>query len=266
MSTLDASAPLLVSVEGPVARVRLNRPEKRNAFDEQLAAALIQAFEELAARPEVRVAVLSGEGPTFCAGGDLDWMRRAAQRSRAENLADAAQFQRTFETIDRAPFAVVARVHGAALGGGAGLVAACDVALAAEGTQFGFTEVRLGLVPGVISPYVLRRIGPGAARRWFVTGERFDDGEALRMGLVHGVAPEPQLDIEVRRSVDAILASSPAAVGGAKAVLRALLAAGGDREAQQRIAREAIAEARSSPDGREGTSAFLEKRKPRWAP
>ncbi|MFM8980178.1 MAG: enoyl-CoA hydratase-related protein [Planctomycetia bacterium] len=261
-----APSPLSVVVEGAVARVRLERPEKRNAFDERLAAALEQAFAALAARPEVRVAVLSGAGAAFCAGGDLEWMRRAAQRSRAENLDDAAAFQRTYEAIDTAPFAVVARVHGAALGGGAGMVAACDVALAAEGTTFGFTEVRLGLVPGVISPYVLRRIGPGPARRWFVTGERFDAEEAQRMGLVHGVAPEAQLDVEVTRVVDALLACSPQAVAHAKAVLRAQAAAGGDRELQQRLAREAIADARASADGREGTTAFLEKRKPRWAP
>lgn len=266
MSAVDADLPVLVHVEGPVARVRLNRPAKRNAFDEALVDGLVKAFEGLAARSDVRVAVLSGEGQTFCAGGDLEWMRRASLRSKAENLEDAAQFQRAFETLDTAPFAVVARVQGAALGGGAGLVAACDVALAAEGTQFGFTEVRVGLVPGVIAPYVLRRIGPGEARRWFVTGERFDDGEALRMGLIHGVAPEAQLDVAVKRIVDAVLASSPAGVAKAKSVLRALLEAGGEREAQQKIAREAIAEARATPDGREGTSAFLEKRKPRWAP
>jgi methylglutaconyl-CoA hydratase len=145
-------------------------------------------------------------------------------------------------------------------------VAACDVALAAEGTVFGFTEVRLGLVPGVISPYVLRRIGAGAARRWFVTGERFGESEALHMGLIHGVAPEAQLDVEVRRVVDAVLACSPEAVAHAKVVLRAQQAAAGDRDLQQRLAREAIADARASADGREGTTAFLEKRKPRWAP
>lgn len=259
-------SPLSVSVEGAVARVRLERPEKRNAFDERLAAALEQAFASLAARGDVRVAVLSGAGAAFCAGGDLEWMRRAAQRSREENLADAAAFQRAYEAIDTAPFAVVARVHGAALGGGAGMVAACDVALAAEGTSFGFTEVRLGLVPGVISPYVLRRIGPGPARRWFVTGERFDADEAQRMGLVHVVAPEAQLDVEVTRVVDALKACSPQAVAHAKAVLRAQAAAVGDRDLQQRLAREAIADARASADGREGTTAFLEKRKPRWAP
>lgn len=263
---MASDAPVVVEVEGAVARVRLARPEKRNAFDEALAAALVTAFADLAARGGVRVAVLSGEGATFCAGGDLAWMRRAADRSRAENLADAAAFQQAFESIDTAPFAVLARVHGAALGGGAGLVAACDVALAADGTTFGFTEVRLGLVPGVISPYVLRRIGPGEARRWFVTGERFDATEALRLGLVHVVAPEAQLDVEVRRVVDAVLASSPAAVAHAKVVLRAQLAAGGDRAEQQRLAREAIADARASADGREGTGAFLERRKPRWAP
>lgn len=265
---MAASAPLVTTtVEGPVARVRLERPEKRNAFDEHLAAALAAAFQALAGRDDVRVVVLSGAGEAFCAGGDLDWMRRASTWSEAENLADAARFQGAFEAIDRCPKPVVGRIHGAALGGGAGLVAVCDVALAAEGTVLGFPEVRLGLVPGVIAPYVVRKIGVGQARRLFLTGERFDAAFAERLGLVHASVPAGRLDAEVAAVVGHLLAGAPGGQGGAKALVRAL-AALGDPVADEglRLAREAIAGARASPDGREGLAAFLGKRKPRWAP
>jgi methylglutaconyl-CoA hydratase len=259
--------PLETTIEGGVARVRLNRPAKRNAFDEVLSAALRETFHGLTNRADVRVVVLSGNGETFCAGGDLEWMRRAAGWTREENLADAAAFQGAFEAIDRCAKPVVARVHGAALGGGAGLVAVCDVAVAATGTLLGFPEVRLGLVPGVISPYVVRKIGVGHARRLFLTGERFDATVAERLGLVHAVAPVDQLDAEVDGIVAHLMAGAPGGQSGAKDLVRAL-AALGDPCAPEglRLAREAIANARASPDGREGTGAFLEKRKPSWAP
>ena len=267
MSVGNAHLGLQLLIEGDVARVRLDRPEKRNAFDEALNSALAATFRDLAKRDDVRVVVLSGKGDTFSAGGDLEWMRRAAGWSREENLADASAFQHAFEAIDRCPKPVVARVHGAALGGGAGLVAVCDIALAAAGTVLGFPEVRLGLVPGVISPYVVRKIGVGQARRLFLTGERFDASVAERIGLVHGVVPLEQLDAEVDAVVGHLLAGAPGGQGGAKALLRAL-AALGDPCAPEglRVAREAIAQARASSDGREGIAAFLEKRKPRWAP
>lgn len=254
-------------VTGAVAQVRLNRPGKRNAFDEHLAEALRLAFEGLSVRDDVRVVVLSGVGEAFCAGGDLAWMKRAAGWTHAENLADATAFQAAFVAIDRCPKPVVARVHGAALGGGAGLVAVCDVAVAASGTVLGFPEVRLGLVPGVIAPYVVRKIGVGQARRLFLTGERFDAALAERLGLVHGVVPLEQLDAEVHGVVSHLLQGAPGGQAGAKALVRAL-AALGDPTAPDglRLAREAIAEARASSDGREGAGAFLEKRKPRWAP
>lgn len=256
-----------VRVERQVAHVRLDRSERRNAFDEHLAAALKTAFTEVASRADVRVVVLSGAGEAFCAGGDLQWMKRAAGWSRAENQADAAAFQQAFEAVDRCPKPVIVRVHGAALGGGAGLVAVCDVALAATGTTLGFPEVRIGLVPGVISPYVVRRIGVAAARRLFLTGERFDAEVALALGLVDGVAPPEQLDAEVETVVQHLLAGAPGAQGGAKSLVRALAALGDPCSAEGlRLAREAIAEARASEEGREGIGAFLEKRKPRWAP
>ena len=259
--------PLETTIADGAARVRLNRPAKRNAFDEVLTAALTETFRDLGRRPAVRVIVLSGNGEAFCAGGDLEWMRRAADWSREQNLADAAAFQGAFETIDHCPKPVVARVHGVALGGGAGLVAVCDVAVAATGTLLGFPEVRLGLVPGVISPYVIRKIGIGHARRLFLTGERFDASVAERLGLVHAVAPLEQLDAEIEKIVASLLAGAPGGQKGAKELVRSLAALGDPcSPAGLTLAREAIAFARASPDGREGTGAFLEKRKPSWAP
>jgi methylglutaconyl-CoA hydratase len=259
--------PLETTIAGAVAHVRLNRPSKRNAFDEVLSAALAETFRDLGRRPAVRVVVLSGNGETFCAGGDLEWMQRAAAYSREQNLADAAAFQGAFEAIDRCKKPVVARVHGAALGGGAGLVAVCDVAVAATGTLLGFPEVRLGLVPGVIAPYVARKIGFGQARRLFLTGERFDASVAERLGLVHAVAPLDQLDAEVDGIVAHLLAGAPGGQAAAKALVRALAGVGDPCSPEGlRLAREAIALARASPDGREGMEAFLGKRKPTWAP
>lgn len=251
-----------IECEGPVARVWLDRPLVRNAFDDRTAHTLAVAFGELSTREDLRVVVLGGTGKVFCAGGDLEWMRRVAEYARSENLRDAEAFQDAFEKIDRCPLPVVARVHGAALGGGAGLVAACDIAVAAEGTLFGFPEVRLGLVPGVISPYVLRKIGPSRTRHLFLTGERFDAAEALRIGLVHRVVSDGELDEAVDAVVQDLLKCAPEGIRGAKRLVHQLLDADPGEEA--RIAREAIADARASDDGREGLEAFLERRKPRW--
>jgi methylglutaconyl-CoA hydratase len=253
-----------VETDGPVARVWLDRPLVRNAFDDGTAHLLAVAFGELGAREDLRVVVLGGVGKAFCAGGDLEWMRRVAEYARAENLRDAEAFQDAFERIDRCPLPVVARVHGAALGGGAGLVAACDVAVAADGTLFGFPEVRLGLVPGVISPYVLRKLGASRTRHLFLTGERFDAREALRVGLVHRVVPEGELDEAVDAVVGSLLQCAPEGVRGVKELLRGLQDA--DAADAARLAREAIADARASADGREGLTAFVERRKPGWCP
>jgi methylglutaconyl-CoA hydratase len=243
--------------------VRLDRPEKRNAFDDHVARALVEAFASFEKDRAMRVVVLGGNGPVFCAGGDLEWMKRAAAYSEAENLRDAEGFQRAFEAIDRCPVPVVGRVQGAAMGGGSGLVAACDVAVATETAVFALPEVRLGLVPGVVAPYVIRKIGAGEARRFFLTGERFDAATALRIGLVHAVVPEAHLDGEIGGLVQSLLAGAPEGIRRAKALIRALEGAG-ERAAE--LSRRAIAEARASDDGREGMAAFLERRKPRWAP
>jgi methylglutaconyl-CoA hydratase len=252
-----------VRIEEDVARVTLRRPEKRNAFDDATAAELERAFLDLAGRPSMRAVVLAGEGRVFCAGGDLAWMRRVADYTPDENLADAAAFQRAYEAIDTCPCPVVARVQGAALGGGTGLVAVCDVVVAAHGTKFGCPEVRLGLVPGVVSPYVARRIGPGRARRLFVTGEILDAEEARGIGLVDHVVEEDALDARVEEVLAGLKLASPDAARRAKALIRALAGAP-SREEEARIARAAIADARASDDGREGTRAFLERRRPGW--
>jgi methylglutaconyl-CoA hydratase len=256
-------ARILVETEAAVARVRLDRPEKRNAFDDVMAAELDAAFAGLEAEPDLRAVVLEGAGEVFCAGGDLAWMRRVAGYTREENLRDAAAFQAAFERIDRFPLPVVARIQGAALGGGAGLAAVCDIVVAAADARIGFPEVKLGLVPGVISPYVVRRIGPGHARRLFLTGETFDGYEAQRIGLVHVAAPEKDLDSEVALVLEKLMEVSPPGARACKRLVHELLARPGDA---LRTAREAIADARASDDGREGTAAFLEKRRPGWLP
>ncbi|HVG94696.1 MAG TPA: enoyl-CoA hydratase-related protein [Planctomycetota bacterium] len=258
-------APVRVEKDRAVATVVLDRPELKNAFDDRLAKALRETFEALSADASVRVIVLRGSGDTFCAGGDLAWMRRSGALPKAQNLEDARGFASAYAAVDRSPKPVVARVAGVALGGGAGLVAACDVAIAAEDTVFGFPEVRLGIVPAAISPYVASKIGWSEARRWFLTGERFDAATARRMGLVHEVVPAADLDAVVRKSVDALLACGPEAVARAKRLLKGLNALAPDGAMLDVTARE-IADARASAEGQEGLTAFLEKRRPSWAP
>jgi len=187
-----------VARNGAVATVTLDRAERRNALDPELLAELTGAFRDLSERDDVRVVVLRGAGPAFCAGADLDRMAASRDLSWEDNVADAERMAEAFEAVDACPKAVVARVHGAAFGGGAGLVACADIAVAADGTTFAFSEVRLGLLPATISPYVLRAIGPGATRALFTTGRRFDAEEARRLGLVHEVAPEDRVDAIAR--------------------------------------------------------------------
>ena len=206
--------------DGAVATVTLNRPDRRNALDPGLLEALTDSFGDLAVDPVVRIVVLRGAGPAFCAGADLDWMAATRQLSREENVADAERMAAAFEAVDACPKAVVAGVHGAAFGGGAGLVACADVAIAAEGTTFAFSEVRLGLVPATISPYVLRTVGPGATRALFTTGRRFDADEALRLGLVHHVAAENRFETALVEVVESLLSSGPEAVAACKRLVQ----------------------------------------------
>lgn len=250
-----------VESKGPVGRVVLNRPDVRNAFDERLIAEIPQAFASLPA--ETRVVVLAAEGPVFCAGADVNWMKKSKSYTEEENARDAAAMAAMLRAIDECPRPVLARVHGSALGGGSGIVAACDIAVAVEGAQFGFTEARLGLIPSVISTFVLPKIGPRAARRYFLTAERFGAPEALAMGLVHEVVPADRLDARIDFFVGELLQCGPSAVAEAKKLIRE--AWGMPREKAIEHTVRKVAALRVSPEAQEGLGAFLEKRKPNWA-
>ena len=244
---------LRVTRDGPVLRVTLARPEKRNAFDAVLIAELAEAFADVG---DARAVVLAGDGPSFSAGADLEWMRASVELTGEENLADALRVRRMLLSIDTCPAPVLARVHGHALGGAGGLIACADVAVAAEDAVFGFSEVKLGIIPAVISPFVLGKIGPTAARRYFLTGERFDAETALRIGLVHEVADD--LDVAVERVVGELLSAGPLAVRWAKRLIR-------DRPSGPETARW-IADRRASDEGQAGLRAFLDKTPPPWVP
>ena len=237
--------------DGPVLRVTLARPERRNAFDAALIAKLTEAFADVG---DARAVVLAGDGAAFCAGADVDWQRSSIDLGYDDNVADAMRLFEMCEAIDRCPAPVVARVQGYALGGGSGLVACSDIALADSETVFGFTEVRLGIIPAVISPFVLARIG-AAARRYFLTGERFGAEVALRIGLVSEIA-DGDLDARVDSVVSDLLAGGPEAVRAAKALVRER--PGGDEAARIAAAR------RTSDEGQDGLRAFLEKRTAAW--
>ena len=245
-----------------VEYLELNRPEVRNAFNEGMIAELTWWADSVKADASVRAAVVSGAGPTFCAGADLDWMARMAAFSYDQNLDDASEAARLFNALDQLPVPLIGRVHGAALGGGCGLAAICDIVVAAEDAVFGFTEVRLGLIPAVISPFVINKIGRSATRELFLTGERFSARRACDLHLVHSVVPADQLDADVSRFVAALLKGAPGALTAAKR----LIAEVGRRGSSDvgTICAEAIADRRASDEGREGVSAFLEKRDPSW--
>lgn len=245
------------------ALVTLNRPEVHNAFDEALVAHLLNELRHLEASDKVRVVLLTGSGKTFCAGADLAWMRRTAGYGRAENLADALGLAELLKALDHLAKPTIALVQGPAYGGGVGLVACCDLAVAAWGARFRFSEVRLGLVPAVISPYVVTAIGPRAARRYFLTAEEFDAAEARRLGLVHEVVEETRLFEQARTWSELLLQNGPRAMAAAKEMVRTV--ARGPVDDRMTVATaEKIAELRASDEGREGMSAFLEKRRPGW--
>jgi methylglutaconyl-CoA hydratase len=256
---------LRVERQGAVARVTLARPEVRNAFNAELIAALREAFERLSVEaPEtLRAVVLAGEGKAFCAGADIEWQRAAKSLSMEENEADAGRLQEMLAAIDECPVPVVAAVHGAALGGGMALCCVADVTLATADTIFGFTETKLGLIPAVISPFVLPRIGEGPARALFLSGERFGSERALGIGLLSEVVPdEPALHARVEAILEEVLSSGPEAARNAKAMIREQrgLSRG---DALERTVLWA-ARQRVSPEGQEGLGAFLEKRPPSW--
>jgi len=235
----------------------------RNAFDDVLIAELTDAFAGISEDPQIRVAVLLGDGPSFCAGADVAWMRKAGGYSREENEADAGRMAWMLRTIDSCGKPVLVAVHGHAIGGGVGLVAAGDIAIAAEGTLFSLAEVKLGILPSVISPYVLRAIGPRQARDLFLTGDRFDAREALRIGLVHQVVPAEELHEACRKKIESLLSSGPEATAAAKSLIDRV--AGMHPEQALPLTVRTIAERRASDEAREGLAAFLEKRSPSWA-
>ncbi|MFM8681978.1 MAG: enoyl-CoA hydratase/isomerase family protein [Alphaproteobacteria bacterium] len=249
--------------EGGVARLVLDRPEIHNAFDDALIASLTEALLRVEADPGVRVVVLAGEGRSFSAGADLNWMKRMALYSEEENRRDADALARLMRTLDRLAKPTVAAVHGAAIAGGCGLVACCDVAIASERASFSISEVRLGLIPAVIGPYVVGAIGQRAARRYVLTAEAFDAREALRIGLVHAVVPAEALAGEVQALCARIVANGPAALAAAKELVRDVARAPLDDALVAETARR-IAAIRVSPEGREGIASFLEKRRPGW--
>jgi methylglutaconyl-CoA hydratase len=244
---------LRIERDGDVLRVTLARPETRNAFDASLIIELAEAFVDVGTS---RAVVLAGDGPSFCAGADVEWMRASAGLGVEENVADANALRRMFEAIDGCPAPVVAVVQGHALGGGIGLVACSDVVLAEQRAVFAFSEVKLGIVPAVISPFALRKIGESAARRYFVTGERFDSATALRIGLVHEVSDD--LEVALERVLGELRTAGPRAARHAK---RLVLERPDGAETARRIA-----ERRTSEEGQEGLRAFLERRRPAWAP
>jgi methylglutaconyl-CoA hydratase len=255
--------PCDVTVRGDVATVTLNRPEIHNAFDEALIANLTAAFVSLDDDPDVRVVVLAGAGRSFCAGADLNWMKRMATFGHDENLADAHALAAMLRVIYALSKPTIARIHGAAYGGGVGLVAACDIALAVPEATFALSEAKLGLIPATIAPYVIEAIGARQARRCFLTAERFDAAQALRIGLVHEVVAVDALDARIDALVELLRAASPAAQLECKALIRGVAhrPIGDDVIAGTA---EHIAAVRASPEGREGVAAFLEKRKAAW--
>lgn len=267
MTTEDIEIPtgagLKTYVDGPVATLTLARPQVRNAFDEHLIGALLAALDAVAGIEAIRVVVLAGEGRAFSAGADLDWMQRMAAADQATNEADANALAALMAKLDQLPKPTVARVQGGAFGGGVGLVACCDIAIASQDCRFGLTEARLGLLPAVISPYVIAAIGPRQARRFFATGEMFDAQTAQAIGLVHRVVEAEDLDDGVGEAVAQLLAAGPVATASAKQLV-ARVAAATDRTTLDRDNAALIAQLRTSAEGREGIAAFLERRDPEW--
>ncbi len=254
---------LEVSNDAGVLRVTLNRPDVHNAFNRELIDELHSVFQGIHDNPAgTRAVVLGGHGKSFCAGADVGWMRTNVDFSEEENVADALRMAHMLENIDRCPVPVIGRVHGAALGGGVGLVATCDIAIAAEEVRFSFSEAKLGIIPAVISTFVLPKIGQGNARALFLTAERFGTERAMRIGLVHEVVPLDQIDTAVERVVAEIKSSAPRAVAAAKRLLAAV--DGLERSSAIQFTAETIANLRTSPEGQDGLRAFLEKRKPGW--
>ena len=257
------SQALRISTQNRVATVVLNRPDVRNAFNDEVIAELSQAFIQLGDDPQVRAIVLMAEGPAFCAGADLNWMRRMADYSREENEQDAEKLAFMLRTIYECPKPTIARVQGDVYAGGMGLVACCDMAVSVDTANYCLSEVKLGLIPATIGPYVIRAMGPRASHRYFLTAERFSAAEARRIGFVHEVVPADQLDATVSTWVQALLAASPNAIKECKKLVQYVA----DRDITRLLIDhtvKAIADIRASDEGKEGVQSFLNKRKPAW--
>jgi methylglutaconyl-CoA hydratase len=254
---------LAVRRDGPIEHLTLNRPDVRNAFNDEVIAELTAWARGAAQDRALRAVVLSGAGKVFSAGADANWMARMVGYSHEENVADARRMAAMFSALDTLPAAVIGRIHGAALGGGAGLAAICDIAIADEGAVFGFTETKLGILPAVISPYVLPKIGPSAARELFLTGMRFSAVRAREIGLVHRVVRNEDLDAEVGRCIEEVLTAAPSGVAAAKALIPQVW--GRAPADTMTLTAGAIAAQRVSAEGQEGLRAFLAKQKPGWS-
>ena len=254
---------LSLHIHNAVARITLTQPEVRNAFSDEVIAEITAAFTEVGARADVRCVVLAAEGPAFCAGANLHWMRRMADYTHEENIADAGKLAEMLRVIYACPQPTIARVQGDVYAGGMGLVAACDMAVAVDTAGFCLSEVKLGLIPATISPYVIRAMGARAAHRYFLTAERFDATEALRTGFVHAVVAADTLDAKVDELVKALVSASPNAVRACKKLVMDVA----EREINAQLIAatvEGIADIRASAEGREGVQSFLQKRKPAW--
>lgn len=256
-------AALQISQRDRVLTLTLNRPDVRNAFNDEVIAEISQAFARAAEQDEVRAVVLAAEGPAFCAGADLNWMRRMADYTRAENLDDAGKLAQMLRLIYACPKPTVARVQGDVFAGGMGLVAACDMAVSVDTATYCLSEVKLGLIPATISPYVIRAMGPRAAHRYFLTAERFSATEALRIGFVHEVVSADALDAKADELVKALVGASPNAVRACKTLVQEVA----DRDIDAALVARTvagIADIRASAEGKEGVQSFLQKRKPSW--
>jgi methylglutaconyl-CoA hydratase len=254
---------IIVGQAGKVVRITLDRPEVRNAFTATMVRELREAIHAAAAEPDVRAILLTGAGSSFCAGADLNWMREIVSATYEQNIAESLALAELLEELDTIPKPTLARVNGTAIGGGTGFLSACDISIASSEAKFGLSEVKLGLVPAVISPYIVRRIGESQARRYFLTGERFGAHRAAEIGLVHMVVDPADLDARTDEILAGLLSSGPEALAKAKELLRRIPHMG-PMEAKAYGA-EMIAALRVSPEGQEGMAAFLERRKPRWA-
>ncbi|MCX6833506.1 MAG: enoyl-CoA hydratase/isomerase family protein [candidate division Zixibacteria bacterium] len=259
---MNGSRTVRVETAGKIGRVTFCRPEVHNAFNDQVIDEMTFAFKRLKTDPDVRVVILSGDGKSFCAGADLNWMRRVKDSAFEDNLDEARRLADLFWDIYSFPKPVIGRINGAAIGGGTGFVAVTDIAVAAQSAVFSFSEVKIGVVPACISPYVIRRVGEGKAREFFLTGERLTSDRALEAGLVNRAVPDEMLDATMNGLVESLLSSGPEAIRVCKELLQTVPALAVDdfKEYTARV----IAELRQSPEGQEGMDAFLNKRKPNW--